>query len=221
MMAVGFVAGPFLLWFSYDALFGQHLNGRLALDMVFGVLALAMGLVMPIGAFLFFRKEVKHWRLKKMTADRVVAGGMLTGIGLAWIAFEYGSQSYGAHGEGLGLLAMFLLGGAIFALFLAVGLVYAFWPKPTRTWRNVAIVTRYALDDKLLEIPDASGPFEDGWVPVVIVKTSRGEQRKMPASETAYEMAYRGAVGTAWVRERKLVRFTPRLKDPSLGGRAG
>jgi len=216
-MALGFIFGPLMLWLSYTMFFGQRVaNSVHIVDIVLGILALATGIAVPIGCFLFFRHEAKYWQLKKMTADRVVAGGMLTGLGVFFVALEFMSRGTTAGGNSIyGLLAMFLLGAVIFLLFLLIGLVYAFWPKPTRVWKNVAIISRYVLDDKLQEIPDAVGPFDEGWVPVIVLKTSEGEQRKLRASEDAYEMAYQGAVGTASVKERRMVKFSPRLKDPA------
>ena len=223
LMAGGFLFGPLMLWFAWTLFFGKPTGSMPPAGIyILGALATVIGIAVPAGAFLFFRSESKHWQLKKMTADRFIAGGMLAGIGLIWLAFQLHQPGYGG-GQGntlYGAFAFILGGAAVFLVFLAIGLIIAFWPVATKKLSNVKVVGRFALDDKLQEIPGAVGPFESGWTPVVIVQTSQGENRKLAATETAYEMTYLDAVGTASIKGKRLVRFQPRLKDPARMRRA-
>lgn len=225
VMALGFVAGPLMVWFGLYMLSGCSFcaddNAARITGIVFGVLGLCMGVAFPVGSFFFFKKEVKYWNLKKMTADRVVAGGMLFGVALMWLGLRIASSGgFGQSDKGGSLLAMgalFLLGIAVFVLFLLIGLVYAFLPRFARTkiLRNVRIADRFALDEMLEEREAIAAPSEEGWTAMITLTTQKGESLRLPATDTAFEMAYPNAFGVAEVRSGRLIGFHPRLKESS------
>lgn len=210
LAATGFFTGPLMVWFGVTMFSPCSPCGNdpsvQVFSVVMGILGIAMGIAFPIGAYLFFRSESKHWNLKKMTADRFVAGGMLAGLGLVWIGFQGGDAG--------GLVALTILGAIVFLLFLAIGLVCAYWPAKTRVLRNVLVVQRYALDDKLQEHSEAVAPSADGWTPVIEVKNIDGKVSRFPAREAAYETAEVGTEGDACVQSGRLVNFRPRFKNP-------
>ncbi len=227
VMALCFVMGPLMVWFGIFMFRGgpEPTNDtRLrAFGILFGLLGLATGTAMPIFAYFFFKKESKYWNLKKMTADRVVAGGMLFGIAVMWIGLRVAAQGNTAgtpHDPRAALLAMgalFLLGIAIFIIFLLIGLVYALLPRFGRTkiLRNVRVVDRFALDEMLEEREAIASPSQEGWTAVITLTTQKGENLRLHANDNAFEMAYPNALGVAEIRAGRLIGFHPRLKETS------
>ena len=187
-----------------------------------GLLALGapVGLALLVGTAVFFRREVRHWDLRRLTAERVVAGGFVLGFALMLLGLRFPGMAAhsGARGGATSYLAMFgLMGVGVLVLFLslAAGLVFAYAPALARSRTFVATAEgRYAVDDKLGEWPDHPCPVEDGLRAIVVLVAAEG-RRALPADPGAYALADPGRRGRATVRRGRLLRFRPEDRGES------
>jgi hypothetical protein len=216
LLAAGFCGcGVGLVLEIYDYALTKHgLNGKLVgLDIALSLLCcLICGFVPP-----FFIKEAKHWDLKKLSADKVVAGGFLLGIALAYLGLRMG---FGTRVEPNGELAergLIALGGAglgiaICLLSLVVGLIYAFGEKLHERPRKIKLLVidrRYGLDANLVEHENHPCPREDGMTAMVICTAADGKKMRLVAGENAYDLADPGKKGSAVTRGSRLQEFHP------------
>jgi hypothetical protein len=217
LFAVGIAAG--LAMFGHG-LYGLFAESRQSLRL-WSLFEATLGVLLGGGGIAVFVRESKHWDLRHLTADRVIAGGFLFGFALMLLGLQIGAHSgrAGSHVqlhssedmEGAVLAAGWLIGaGALDLTFcLVVGLAFAYAPNLQIRHRlaRTRIERRYALDDKLNQIDEHPCPREDGFTPVVTLRLRDGRMRTLVCSESAYEMAKTGWTGTAVVRGKKLEAF--------------
>jgi hypothetical protein len=205
LTALGGVAG---LWMMGSGVWGlmcpaeTHAREWFAFNLV----AIAVGLAMAVGGYGVLRAESRHWNLRGLTADRMVAGLFLFGFALMVIGVEMEHP--------VAIAAMLGAGVVVLGIALVVGLLCAFAPRLfVRRYRlpQAYVVERFALDDKLQAIPDAPLPFEPSWTPCVRLRTAEGELTTLRATPTAYEFALPGCLGDAQVRGYRVRQFTPRV----------
>ncbi|MGV3614461.1 MAG: hypothetical protein ACO1SV_03915 [Fimbriimonas sp.] len=205
MMASALVAGLWMCGYGlYDLTRPLTATGP-ASPRWLNALIVAFGLFLAVGGAIFLRSESRHWNLRGLNAERVVAGLFLTGFAILTIALEMDHPIATIAGFGLGL--------GVLGIALVVGLVCAFAPQlfvARYRLERAYVVARFALDDKHQEIPNASPPFEPSWTPCVRLRDGEGQLTTLRATTTAYEFAEPGAVGDAEVRGRRIRRFVPR-----------
>ncbi len=190
-------------WGGWKLFTGTHENVRIV-----GLLSIVVGGAMAAYVAVFFARERRHWDLRHLTADRVVAGGILFGIALALL----GLQGNGRGGNSAAATAALIaLGGIVATFFLVVGLIVAYAPALSVRHRlaGTRIERRYAIDEKLNEIDEHPCPRADGMTPVVTLRLRDGRTRTMVCAESAYEAVRLGASGTAVLRGKRLERFHP------------
>ncbi len=217
LFAVGMIAGLAMFGHGLYELLSETGQG----PRLWGLFEAIFGGLLGGGGIALFVHESKHWDLRHLTAERVVAGGFLFGFALIFLGLQIASHSgrTGSHiqthstqdMEGALIAAGWLIGaGALnITLFLVIGLAFAYAPnlQVRRRLARTRIERRYAIDEKLNEIDEHPCPREDGFTPVVTLRLRDGRTRTLVCSETAYEMAKTGWTGTAVVRGKRLERF--------------
>lgn len=168
-----------------------------------------VGFLMSAGSAWLLFHESKRWKLKGLTWDKFIYGGIDLAFGIMWLGVEFGS------GHPMGMFAIVGVGVAVLLLFMFIAIGYALWEqyRPPKTFRNVLVRTRFAVDDRLMEVFDHPCPVEDGLLPVVELLTVQGQNLKLKASSRAYENASEGVRGHAKVRGKTLLNFRPLLKS--------
>ena len=173
------------------------------------VLLLVLGLLTMVRTGLKLYPEIRRLKRKNLKADAVVAGAFLTGLACVVLGFERMSFAGTRTVADVWLL---VLGVAILAISLIVGLVIAFLPKISafpRTLENVVVESRYGIDKKLMEIYDHPNPAGEECVPMVRVRTSDGRVLTLKSGAVAYDLASPGMRGTAKIAGTKLIAFQP------------
>jgi hypothetical protein len=177
---------------------------------IFGTLSLSF-FAMTVGSIYFLVRESRHWNLRKLTAEKVVAGIFLfavaIGIIAVWILQSGSAMASAPVSAGLifGAFGIFLLA---LAIGLAVAAYQALSSRPRRLGRG-RVIARYALDDKLQRIDAHPCPTSDGLTPVVEVQFLEGEVVTFRASSAAYEFAKPGLVGVMFGARKRLSTFKP------------
>lgn len=170
-------------------------------------LFIVVGLLMAGGVVAFFRQERRHWDLRGLNAERIVAGGFLFGFALLFIAFQMGQSS---QGDARPFLIAAGLGVSDLVLFLAIGLAFAYAPRlrPKRRLRAVYVMRRYALDDKLNELDDPASPYADGLCPLVVLRNPDGTCQTYHPTPAVWDLAEPGTGATAIVKGKELIALT-------------
>jgi hypothetical protein len=205
MMGSAIVAGLWMTGYGLYDLCQPLPADAIASPRWISVLAIGIGVALSVGGGIFLRSESRHWNLRGLNAERIVAGLFLTGFAVLLLALELEHPIAMVAGFGLGL--------GVLGIALVVGLVCAFapgWFVPRYRLERAYVVTRFALDDKHLEIPDAPPPFEPSWTPCVRLRDEEGHLTTLSATSTAYELAQPGFIGDAEIRGRRIRRFVPR-----------
>lgn len=178
---------------------------------------LCLPLLIPV--LVFFCREIKHWDMKHLSAERFVASGFCFGFGLMIVGAMLlrggpGRSVHVSSGHDYGaLLKAFLifegLGFADLVLFLFIGLFIAYLPKMRlpRRFPCVCVERRYALDDKGNEIENPACPFEDHLLPFIRLRCSDGRRFLVRPTLTSYDLAEPGHLGEAVVRGSVLEAF--------------
>lgn len=165
----------------------------------------------------FLAKESRHWNLRNLNAERIIAGLFLLSISVGiigvWMLQSGGSEAV------IGTVAIWALAGGLFLVALVSGLLVAgfqFLSKRPRKLGGGRIAAKYALDDKMQRIDNHPCPSEDGLIPVVEVEFFHGELTTFRATPSAYDLAKPGIVGTAFGSGKSLKSFRPeRLVVPT------
>ena len=150
----------------------------------------------------FLVRESRYWD-KKVTAEKLVAGGFLTGIAIILVGLIIVSRGGGSGMTGVLVMGISLaLGAVICEVSLLIGLVCAFAPRliPPRHYANAWIEEKYALDDKAEVIQGHPCPWEDGMIPVLRFKTLSGEVHALPTTQACYESAQSNHAAEVMVR---------------------
>lgn len=217
MFAIGLFMGLAFFGHGIYSLFTEaHQGAR-----IFGLIEASLGGLFSGFGIHAFVKESKHWDLRHLTAERVVAGGFLFGFGLILMGLQIASRT-GAAGshvhthstqefQGVFLISGGLIAGGVVdvTLFLLIGLAIAYAPACQIRHRlaRVRIERRYAIDDKLNQIEEHPCPREDGFTPVITLRLRDGRTKTLVCAESAYEVAKTGWTGTAVIRGKRLERF--------------
>jgi hypothetical protein len=211
LLGAALLGSPFLAGFGLYAVVKALQSARFVPNGVFGIVAIVVGLGLLAGLVSFFVEESKHWDLKHITADRVVAGLFLFGIVLVAIGLRVGA---GAGQDGVFSIwpfAVSLAGVAVLAVTFLVGLVLAFWPAlviRTRELGGTLVLDRYVLDDKAMVCRVEDIVDGDPWTPIVKLKTANGRELTLVAYQSAYRVAEPGMFGKAQVKGERLIRFS-------------
>jgi hypothetical protein len=197
----------------------QQMLGRTSTsrNWVQGLVELVAGGIGSTGIVIFFAHETRTWNLKKLSADRVIAGGFLTGMALFLIGARLGLQTHSYASDTAGLRAIALmggvgLGGTVCLLSFFAGLAFAIAEKiqdRPHKFGQVMIERRYGLDDRLMEYEDHPSPYEDGLKPVVVCRTKDGRRMMFSTSPDAYDLATPGKIGSAVIHAKHLDQFHP------------
>jgi hypothetical protein len=171
-----------------------------------------------VGIAFVFAKEAKHWDLKRVSADKVVAGGFMLGIAVGYLGLRMGAGGrYDPQGNVMERALMLFggagIGAAICLVSLTIGLIYAFREALQERPRKIGqlmVDRRYGLDANLAQHENHPCPWEDGIKAVVICRTADGKRLKLWAGENAYDLADPGKVGSAVTKGSKLQEFHPR-----------
>jgi hypothetical protein len=169
------------------------------------VIAIAWGISGFCGWF--FLKERKHWDLRGMTADRVVAGLFVLAGGFGWLGvmFARGSTSVNANPLPATGFAWGIAIGVAGIAFI-VGILYALWEiflHRTRWLRAVQIIDKYAIDEALQRIDQTVSPEANGWQGVLVFADRRGRNWKMLADDEVYDVARSQAMVDLKVRGKR------------------
>ncbi len=209
LMAIGTLGGGGLAGYAVALL-----SHRVKDDSVKGPGTALFFLVMGAGIFMgcvaFFWKEKKHWDLKHLTAERVVAGIFVLGFAFFMLGFEFIGAQHGIHENPLPAAALTWVAGATVCLFgLIVGLLCAGWDafkdRPKRL--RATVTKRYAVNAALDEIEDAGSPEQNGWTPVVELRTSDGQCLRVRPVDWVYGVCEPGTTGVFTLRGRHAVAF--------------
>jgi hypothetical protein len=225
LFLAGIVIGIFMIYFGIRGLSDP---AKVALEMtnkqgqpspypvVLCWIAISIGALLAVGGAAFLIKEAHRWNFRGLTAERFVAGGMLLGISIIILSFEFlqvppttasGHNIFLAIPPGVILIA---IGAAIFILFLFVGLACAYLPKLRPARQYVAqIEQRMAIDDKLNDQGDHPCPWEIGCLPAVRISAEKVGTRVLRCSRQAYEFAQAGLRGIAKIKGNILIDFKP------------
>lgn len=164
-------------------------------SMVLAVFALLCA-ALSIWCIVFLAKESRHWNLRGLTAERIVAGIFLLAVSVGIIAVWL---MQGAGGEAVPASAIFLtLAVGLFLIALLVGFCVAGYQAFSARPRNLGsarILAKYAVDDNLQRIPDHPCPSEDGFTAIVELEFLTGELATFRAKPAAYDLARVNSVG--------------------------
>jgi hypothetical protein len=208
---VGLIGGALLAgsgssW-VYNSISGAEFDAG---SLVVGLIFVVVGLGLFAWRLQFFLREFKHWNLRQLTAERVVAGMFLLGIGLVVIGIRMSlptmpllmaNPAYFVPFLGLGLICLATL----------IGLIFAFAPtiaSRTRILKAAVVMDRYVLDDRAMvrHFEEISG--DERWTQIVKLRTAAGRELTLVAKNGSFEFASPGAQGNATVKGDRLVRFT-------------
>jgi hypothetical protein len=175
-------------------------------------LFIVVGALLSLGSAAFLVKESSRWKFRGLSAERLVAGGMLLGIAVILFSFELLGAAPGVGDDGFAAIPFALLlvgaGIVIMLLFLFVGLICAYWPK-RRKREEVRVLARFALDKLHNDCGDHPCPWEIDCIPVVRVSFLDGHIAVLRCRPAAYEFACSGALGIAFIRGKVLESFKP------------
>lgn len=212
---LGFLAGFSLLVYSVGLIF-KH--GVIEVETWPGYRSSIPGLpiwLLILGALTMLRAgmklypEIRRVRKKHLTADSLVAGGLLAGFALIVLGIE---RIIWAEGQPTAVASLVILGVIVLALSLLSGLAAAYWPKIKhlpKTVPNTTVTSRYGIDKKLMEIYDHPNPVEEGCMAMVELKTPDGQVLTLRAGSVAYDLAAPGMRGTARIAGSRLKSFQP------------
>lgn len=160
--------------------------------------------------FNFLKAESRHWNFGYLDAESVITGGFMLGFAVLFL---------GVLGAELGAVAvMFLvicvgLGASILLLSLIGGLICAYWhklPFSKNVMRDITIEDRYAMDDKMMVIPNHPSPHEEGLTACVRIRTAQGQHYELVCTREAYEAAKPGRKGHAKLINYRMLAFEHR-----------
>lgn len=202
LMALGAILGLVgAIYFGIGAADPVRFNGTedQHVDPVLLVFFAIISGVVAVLCIYFLAKESRHWNLKNLNAERVIAGLFLLSISVGVISV-WMLQS-GASEAAIGVFIVWALAGGLFLVALISGLVVVglqFSSKRPRNLGKGRIVAKYALDDKLQRIDNHPCPIEDGLTAMVEVEFIAGGRKTFQANANAYELAKSGSVGMAF-----------------------
>jgi hypothetical protein len=165
---------------------------------------------------LFFVHESRHWDLRKITADKVVAGSLLAGLVLFFVGLRV-SMGRSVHVEDMRTqwligLAVTIIGAVLLLVSFVAGLCFAaaeaLHMRPRKL--EVLIDRRYGLDVNLVEHENEASAWERGLTPMIACRTKDGSKLVVSADPDAYDLADPGAIGMAELRGKTLISFHAR-----------
>lgn len=172
------------------------------------ILFLVLGILFMTRIWVVAFPEFRRLRRQKIKADAFVAGSFLVGLVLIFLGME---RTFWRGTNGFGLSFLIVAGIAVLAASLLMGLTLAFLPNLAiaKTLQGAVVVSRYAVDKRLMEIEDHPDPAGEECTPMVRLATADGRQLDLRASASTYDLASPGSRGTARIRGSRLESFRP------------
>lgn len=157
----------------------------------------------------FLRRESKQWKLRGMTADRVLAGIVTLAFGFVWIgALVFRPSPRVSNGGGAVPLALgaWSIAGALAAIAFVVGVLYALWEiflHRTRWERSVLIREKFSGNAADLRIDDVTRSLVDGQRGVLVYSDRKGRAWKVLADDHLFNLAPIGERVDLQIRNRQ------------------
>ena len=170
-------------------------------------LMLPLGLLLMAWMGMRIYPELMRLKGQKVSAESLVAGGFVLGLVLVALGVERLVWSIAGSSRGESLV---MAGGTVLVVTISAGVFFAVRPRlrsRPKTLSGATILSRYAIDKKLMEIEDHPDPFGEECVAMVRLRTAEGAELNLRANPAAYEMASPGVRGEARVAGKRLLAF--------------